>query len=72
MSGMQTVTASVGVTGQELIWLVTFLYGVLQVYKCIPWAIYQTLALWKSIVRHDSSDLRKIARVEEQSTDRST
>lgn len=66
MSGMQTVTQSVGITGQDLIWTVTFAYGALQVYKCVPWALYQTIALWKGVVRKDWSDLRAIAGREER------
>lgn len=69
MSGMQTVTQSVGVTGQDAIWFVTFLYGTLQVYKCLPWAIYQTAALWKAVVKRDSRALKAIARIEEQASD---
>jgi hypothetical protein len=51
MSGMTSISQAVGVTGQELIWFVTFLYGALQIVKAIPWFTDQSYAFWRG-VRH--------------------
>lgn len=69
MSGMQSVSQSLGVTGQGLIWFITFAYGVLQLIKCIPWLTDQTLAFWHGIRYRDWSRWWQIARRGEKSND---
>lgn len=69
MSGMETVRETFGVTGQELLWFVTFAYGVLQLYKALPWATLQTIALYKGIFKHDWREFRAIGRREQKATD---
>jgi hypothetical protein len=69
MSGMNAVSQTIGSTGQELIWFVTFAYGVLQLYKALPWATMQTAALFKGLRHGDWSDWRAIAKREQKSND---
>lgn len=69
MSNMQSVSATIGVTGQDLIWLVTFLYGALQVIKAIPWFTDQTIAFWQGVRHGDWSRWWSIARRGEQTVD---
>lgn len=69
MSGMQTVTAAVGDNGQHIIWLVTLAYGLLQIYKALPWATMQTIAIWRLVRHGDWSEFKRIARREQKTSD---
>lgn len=69
MSNMKSVGDTLGVTGQDLIWFVTFAYGVLQLIKAMPWLSDQTFALWLGIRHGNWSRWWSIARRGEHSID---
>ena len=69
MSGMETVRQTVGGNAQEIIWLVTLAYGLLQLYKALPWATMQTIAIWRGLRHGNWSEFRRIANREQKSTD---
>ena len=69
MSGMKSVSDSLGVTAQELIWFVTIAYGVLQLIKCAPWLSDQAYAFYRGVRYKDWARWVAIARRGEKSTD---
>lgn len=67
MSGVE----SIGVDWQHLIWIVTFIYGALQIVRSIPWLVDQCAAYWCGIRHGDWSRLWAIARRGEGCSDKS-
>jgi len=69
MSGMQSVTQSIGENAQVLIWFITISYGILQLIKCVPWFTDQACAFWRGVRYGDWVRWWQIARRGEKSTD---
>jgi hypothetical protein len=68
-SGSQAVEQVFGVSGQNIIWWITVSYGVLQLFKCLPWFVDQTRALWRGLRHGDWSAWWRIARRGESTSD---
>jgi cytochrome c-type biogenesis protein CcmH/NrfF len=69
MTGMQSVSNSLGSTSQEIIWFITIAYGVLQIIKCMPWFTDQTIALWLGLRYGNWARWQRLAQRGEQSND---
>lgn len=70
MSGMDSVAQSIGITGQDIIWCLTVSYGVLQVYKSVPWCVMQTIAIYRGLRYRDWTAFKAIAKREDAEDDK--
>lgn len=69
MSDMPTIAHIIGTWGQVALWIVTFLYGVLQIVKAMPWFTDQSRAFWTGMRYGDWSRWWAIARRGEKPDD---
>jgi hypothetical protein len=69
LSGMNSVSATIGDNGQHIIWIITATYGVLQIIKCVPWFLDQSYAFWRVVRYWDWSRMWTIARRGEKSNE---
>jgi hypothetical protein len=69
LSGMKSVSDSLGQTAQMLIWFITIAYGFLQIIKCLPWFTDQSIAFWRGVRHRDWTRWFAIARRGEKSND---
>lgn len=69
MSGMDSVAQVLGSHGQDIIWCLTASYGVLQIYKSVPWCVMQTIAIYRGLRFRDWSAFKAIARREDTDKD---
>jgi hypothetical protein len=66
---MNSVRSALGDDWQIAIWIVTFIYGVLQIIKCMPWLFDQTYAFYRVLRYWDWSRVWAIARRSEKPTE---
>jgi len=68
LHSMESVTQSFGVNGQNLLWVLTVAYAVLQLVKAIPWITDMGYSFWRGVRHKDWSDWRSISRRGESDT----
>ena len=69
MSGMTSIQQTLGVIGQDCIWLVTITYGILQIVGKLPAITDQACAFWQGVCKGNWSRWWKIAGRTEKSND---